>query len=243
MQYGGNRFDYSLIDYNKNNVKIKIICNQCSNTFEQTPANHLHFNGCKPCETNAKSKRNTKSKDKVIEDFVKMHGTKYDYSKVDYKAWNIKITIGCPHHGDFKQEPNSHLQGNGCPKCGRLKLSRFGGMTNLDESGLEPARIYLVKFKSKQYEFIKVGVTSRTVEDRFKPVVYKQFEKEVILDLEAKARDVVNIEKLVLSTFDSDRYYISDGNAFKGCTELFKFKALNEIKSFIEEKIKSSSDE
>ncbi len=92
-------------------------------------------------------------------------------------------------------------------------------------------------------EFIKVGVTSRTVEDRFKPVVYKQFEKEVILDLEAKARDVVNIEKLVLSTFDSDRYYISDGNAFKGCTELFKFKALNEIKSFIEEKIKSSSDE
>lgn len=175
----------------------------------------------------------------MIQDFRKVHGDKYDYSKVLYKAWNIKVTIGCPHHGDFEQEPNSHLQGSGCPVCGRLKVSRFGGMTNLDSSQNELARLYLICFKSDKYNFLKVGVTSRTIEDRFKPVAYRQFNRSVILDIEASARDVVNIEKAVLEQFNHQRYYISDGKAFKGCTEIFKVNALNEIQSFIEEKFKA----
>lgn len=28
---------------------------------------------------------------------------------------------GCPKHGEFKQTPNSHLNGRGCPKCKRSK--------------------------------------------------------------------------------------------------------------------------
>ena len=53
-----------------------------------------------------------------IEESVKIHGNKYDYSKTDYKKALEKVIITCPIHGDFKQTPNSHLYGRGCPKCG-----------------------------------------------------------------------------------------------------------------------------
>lgn len=45
------------------------------------------------------------------------HGNKYDYSKTLYKRANEKVIIICPKHGEFLQTPNSHLNGNGCPKC------------------------------------------------------------------------------------------------------------------------------
>ena len=55
--------------------------------------------------------------EKVIEQFKKVHGSRYDYSKVDYKNGQSKITIICPDHGEFKQIPQSHKKGFGCLKC------------------------------------------------------------------------------------------------------------------------------
>ena len=58
---------------------------------------------------------------KNISDFIKnatnVHGTKYDYSKVNYINNHTKAIITCRKHGDFEQTPNSHLNGRGCPKC------------------------------------------------------------------------------------------------------------------------------
>ena len=46
------------------------------------------------------------------------HGERYDYSRVEYRGQQHKVTIGCPEHGDFVQNAASHTnQGNGCPKC------------------------------------------------------------------------------------------------------------------------------
>ena len=56
-----------------------------------------------------------------VERAKKIHGDKYDYSKVEYKGVHTKVCIICPTHGEFWQEPNSHLHGNGCPKCAGLK--------------------------------------------------------------------------------------------------------------------------
>ena len=53
-----------------------------------------------------------------------VHGDKYDYSKVEYVNNSTKVCIICPEHGEFWQTPNSHLSGNGCPKCyGNKKLT------------------------------------------------------------------------------------------------------------------------
>ena len=61
------------------------------------------------------------SKKKTTEQFVleakKVHGDKYDYSKVEYVNNIAKVCIICPKHGEFWQNPSLHLSGVGCKKC------------------------------------------------------------------------------------------------------------------------------
>lgn len=52
-----------------------------------------------------------------IEKARKIHGNKFDYSKVEYINNHTKVCIICPIHGVFFQTPNSHLQGAQCPLC------------------------------------------------------------------------------------------------------------------------------
>ena len=41
----------------------------------------------------------------------KVHGDKYDYSRVVYESSVKKVCIICPEHGEFWQVPNNHLFG------------------------------------------------------------------------------------------------------------------------------------
>jgi hypothetical protein len=51
----------------------------------------------------------------------KVHGDKYDYSKVEYKTSYSKVEIVCPIHGSFYQIPKHHMNGSGCPMCDKSK--------------------------------------------------------------------------------------------------------------------------
>ena len=48
-----------------------------------------------------------------------VHGDRYDYSKTVYVRMHDKVIITCKEHGDFEQQPMSHVQGRGCSVCGR----------------------------------------------------------------------------------------------------------------------------
>lgn len=61
-----------------------------------------------------------------IEKAQKIHGERYDYSKVDYKDAHSKVCIICPTHGEFWQKPNNHTNGQNCPMC-RYASARTGG--------------------------------------------------------------------------------------------------------------------
>lgn len=52
-----------------------------------------------------------------IERAQKVHGDKYDYSKVHYRTLKDKVTIICPMHGEFQQTPKLHFK-QGCKQCG-----------------------------------------------------------------------------------------------------------------------------
>jgi hypothetical protein len=62
------------------------------------------------------------SKKLTVEDFVKrakeVHGSKYDYSQVDYVDIKTRVNIICPIHGEFNQTPDSHIHNHECPECG-----------------------------------------------------------------------------------------------------------------------------
>lgn len=114
----GERYDYSKVKYTKSTEKVEIICSK-HGSFYQTAQIHLKGAGCKKCgdEQRGLNKRN-KYKAEFIKSAKKIHGNKYDYSKVDYTHSSEKVIISCPKHGDFQIRPNNLLSGTGCPACG-----------------------------------------------------------------------------------------------------------------------------
>ena len=68
-----------------------------------------------PITTNKKA---IKACTKLLTIFKDVHGDKYDYSKALYITGHTKVTIICPIHGEFHQEPNAHRSGRGCRLCG-----------------------------------------------------------------------------------------------------------------------------
>ena len=74
-----------------------------------------------------------------IAEAKEIYGDRYDYSKVDYKNKEHRVTIVCPVHGDFQVYAREHLDGKGCPKCEKgekflAKLTeKFGNKFGLDE--------------------------------------------------------------------------------------------------------------
>lgn len=55
--------------------------------------------------------------EEFIERAKKVHGDKYDYSKVNYINGQTKVCIICPEHGEFWVKPYNFLGGSNCPKC------------------------------------------------------------------------------------------------------------------------------
>ena len=76
--------------------------------------------------------------DKFIEKARLVHGDKYDYSKIKYIGCYDKVIIICKKHGDFLQQPSSHIAGNGCKKCGNesTKLKQSGNTEEFIEKAI-----------------------------------------------------------------------------------------------------------
>lgn len=112
-----NKYDYSKVEYINNRTKVCIICPK-HGEFWQIPASHLNGCGCNTCGNELTKEKETLSKEEFIEKSKKVHGEKYDYSKVEYKGIQTKVCIICPIHGEFWQRPSDHLNNHGCDYCG-----------------------------------------------------------------------------------------------------------------------------
>ncbi len=75
-------------------------------------------------------KRNTR--ELFIENASNVHNHKYDYSEVSYVNNKTLVSIICKEHGEFKQRPDRHLQGQGCPVCRYMK-SALSNKKTLEE--------------------------------------------------------------------------------------------------------------
>lgn len=129
----GNKYDYSKVKYIGSQTKVCIICSE-HGEFWQTPAAHIQGYGCPQCAYNKTSLRMLKTKEEFINDAIKIHGNKYDYSLVDYTDCKLKVKIICPIHGEFEQTPDSHIQGSGCPFCHESKLERQVYLTLIENN-------------------------------------------------------------------------------------------------------------
>ena len=144
-----NKYNYDKLQYEKIHSKGIITC-PIHGDFEQNLSNHLRGSGCPKCGTiNTRNKQSS-----TVENFIKkarkIHGDKYDYSKVEYFNTHTKVCIICPIHGEFWQTPHDHLVGYGCRKCANQLLSSSQKMTI--EEFLKKAR----KIHEDKYDYSKV---------------------------------------------------------------------------------------
>lgn len=112
IEVHGDKYDYSKVVFKRVDEKVCIVC-PVHGEFWQTPRMHLNGNGCKYCA----------GKDMNTDEFIRRanikHNGKYLYNKALFLGSHAKLCIICPVHGEFWQQANNHLSGNGCPKCAR----------------------------------------------------------------------------------------------------------------------------
>lgn len=151
-------YDFSEVEYNKSNEKIKLYCNNKDKegnehgVFYITPNQLLMGHKCPKC-----SNVYRRAQYEIIEEFRKVHGDKYDYSKVSFQNMRTKVCIICPEHDEFWQIPYAHMQGQGCPTC---------EMSHLENKICHLLKEYKVDY---EYESSINGILKRKTVDFYLP--------------------------------------------------------------------------
>jgi len=127
----GNKYNYSYVEYKGANIPVTIIC-PIHGEFQQRAADHINGHGCKKCFYEQKRQQQAKDVSDFITQSNIIHEDKYDYSKVKYINSHTPVTIICPTHGEFTQQPADHLGGHGCPLCSidKHKGKKLKGVSN-----------------------------------------------------------------------------------------------------------------
>ena len=112
----GYKYIYDKMEYVNSATKTCITCREHGD-FWQTPNNHLSGQGCPKCNGGTLI-----TKESIIKKAKEIHGDKYIYTQSNYVNYHTKMCIICPNHGEFWQSPLHHLNGQGCPKCGKLSI-------------------------------------------------------------------------------------------------------------------------
>lgn len=112
--------NFSKFEYINHRTPGVCICN-IHGEFEKTPSALLdkRRQGCPMCSKKKKGEEHRLTRDEFIKRANLIHNNKYGYEDAEYKTIKDEIAIKCPLHGPFKQTPDGHLHGWGCPECGK----------------------------------------------------------------------------------------------------------------------------
>ena len=225
-QVHGDRYNYNHVDYVNAITPVTIVCLE-HGSFEQQPKQHLAGNGCPGCKAEAISKSKLKTKQKFINDAIDVHGSKYDYSKVDYVHSDEDVEIVCPKHGSFWKKPSKHLAGQGCPECSNENSKGIYGYQWLRENPdkhNDPCLIYLIEMYDDQESFLKLGLTKNSVRERYGSNQARSgYEYEVLLQEETTMKQGIVLEDMVGTELDHRKH--SPHKDFSGRTECFSLEA------------------
>lgn len=136
----GYKYSYDNTVYHGITKKITITC-PIHGDFEIKANDFLNGHGCQEC--GGVKRLNTQT---FIEKARKVHGDKYNYSKVNYINNKTKVCIICPEHGEFWQTPSRHLCGDRCPMC-------FKSEKKTTEQFIEEAK----EVHGNKYDYSKVN--------------------------------------------------------------------------------------
>lgn len=220
------KYDYSKTEYHFLKEKVIITC-PIHGDFEQTPGNHLQGRSCPTCGSEKFSKSKTLKQQDVIDRMNIIHDFRYDYSKVNYIGIFDKITIICPIHGEFLQDPNNHLHGKGCKKCNHKTVYTKTSWTNVCNSKSEIPLVYVIRCFNDNEQFIKIGKTSRSIKQRFCGKNSMPYSYEIIKIIQGSP-DFIWDKEIELQSFYKN-YSYTPLIWFGGQTECFNIFILNNL--------------
>jgi len=120
-----------------------------------------------------------------------VHKGKYTYDKVVYTGATDKVTITCPIHGDFEQQTQAHLQGQGCTKCKNEKT----GWTYTTWSKAAPGNpgiLYVLRCWNDDEEFYKIGITCQSkVKGRYHNKLRMPYNYEIVEEIVSDDRKYI----------------------------------------------------
>ena len=200
-----NYYDYFLFTPCKAKDKIKIICPE-HGIFEQTYDHHLHQKSkCPKCSQLHGNNLKKDSLETFIEKANKLHNNRYDYSLVNYIGSKTKIKIICSIHGKFEQQPYNHLMKKGCYKCSREQnVFSKSGFTKIAKN--KECIFYILKCFNEKEQFYKIGITSRTVQERYKNKKEMPYNYEIIKEYKSTALDIWELENRFKINFKENLY-------------------------------------
>lgn len=176
-----------------------------------------------------KERQSTFSKEKMITKYGEEEGIKL-FNKRQEKWQNSLNSKSDKEKIKIKNKKGKDK--NGIPHMGRGGKKYF---ENYPEKAQIPTKLYYIKFFNENTEFWKIGITARTISERFGNVdIFKtkyNLEYEIILELENTLYECYSIEQRILKKFNNYRITV-DINNFRS-TECFNRNLIEEIKNDI----------
>ena len=228
QQIHNGKYNYNLVhDFNNVKEKVKIIC-PIHGEFEQDIYSHKKGCGCPKCAREYVAQIKIKDKQDFLNKVFQVHGNTYDYSKTIIKNNTSKVTITCKIHGDFKQSPDKHKQGRGCPICAEEQKgwTKQAWKDMLKEGDIH--KFYILRCYNDKEEFIKIGRTKNSILKRYntkKSMPYKMEILKVIEDLNSD--NIFDLEIKYKQKYKDFKYKPSI--YFAGITECYDISIKDEI--------------
>jgi hypothetical protein len=201
-----NLYDYSLVNYISNKIKVKIISSE--GIFEQTPGSHLSGCGCPKLGSNSTAIKQSSNTEEFIKKAKKIHGDKYDYSLVDYKNASSKVKV-ISKHGVFEVTPHNHLRGKGCPILAKETISIKKGKNSTwwqsekwekaaeKSKNFDFFKLYIIKCYNEAETFYKIGKTFKTIKKRFWCKRSMPYNYEIIKIITGTAKEISELEEKI----------------------------------------------
>jgi len=227
-----DQYDFSNINYVNMHTNITYICNTTKKSFTDTPWSLLQRRDSSKIifKKNDYIKAKTQEEKNNITEIVtktfiekakKVHGSKYDYSKVIYVKAIEKVTIICPVHGEFQQRPNLHLQGCHCFECGKINRVKenAGEQLKTTKPALNDYYFYIIYCYNGNENFYKIGSTKNSIRERYGLGLNKKLPYNYHLIFISKNNSYTK-ETFILNALS--KYQYKPTLFFKGHTECIK---------------------
>lgn len=227
LRFPDSGFDFSESVYITAKTPMTVTCKKL-HKFNISPNNLLSGNGCKYCYLESNGFTSENKTEDYFNKFKVIHGDSYDYLKIkEISNCKQKISILCKIHGSFKMTPDNHLQGKGCPLCGK--------------SGYQPqlsGYFYILKVTE---DVIKFGITNN-IERRLKEIKNKsKFDISILYYFHFKDGYLPNvIETEIYKDTSVKRGVVSKADMFSGYMETTYYSNISKILSIVDKYTKTS---